>query len=68
MTFVKLMTAKTAEVVKCASAADIAARFAGDDWGEPHSGAMLAKSFIRGPFHSYVARSCEWPGGSGLLV
>lgn len=48
--------AKTADVVKFASASDIAARFAGNDWGEPNSGAALAKSFVDGPFSQVAGR------------
>jgi hypothetical protein len=45
-----------ADVVRLASAANIIARFTGTDWGEPHSGAQLAKSFVDGPFSQVAGR------------
>lgn len=44
------MAAETAGLVRFASSADITARFTGADWGEPHSGAVLAKAFVDGRF------------------
>jgi hypothetical protein len=45
-----------AELVTFACAADITTRFTGTDWGEPHSGAVLAKAFVEGPFSQVVGR------------
>lgn len=50
------MATEHTDVVKFASAGDIAARFTGNDWGEPHSGARLAKSFVDGPFSQVAGR------------
>jgi hypothetical protein len=50
------MAAEHADLVTFAGADEITARFIGTDWGEPHSGAALAKSFIDGPFSQVAGR------------
>jgi hypothetical protein len=50
------MAPEDADVVKFASAGDITARLTGNDWGDLHSGAKLARSFVDGPFSQVAGR------------